>query len=129
MENGKSFGKENMNSELYKYSGDSFMRVYCFSITFMRWEKCRKSGKTILSYLYKRKVTNKMWNTAEELTYITGYILYRKILNEKFKAQAENILLEVQKGFRKGRSYIDPSFVMKLLTEKKRKQFNLESNL
>jgi hypothetical protein len=73
-----------------------------------------------LPYLYTRKVKNRRWRTIEKLAYL--------ILNEKLKAQAENFLSECQNGFRKGRSFIDPLFGMKLLIEKRR-EFNLETLL
>jgi predicted RNA binding protein with dsRBD fold (UPF0201 family) len=58
----------------------------------------------------------------------TCYKIYSKVLNEKLKAQAEQFLLECQKGFQKGRSCIYPLFSMELLIEKRR-EFNLETHL
>jgi len=51
--NGKSPGEDNLNFDLYKYAGESFHEVLrVFLITYIRWEKCGKNGKTVLSYLY-----------------------------------------------------------------------------
>jgi hypothetical protein len=55
------------------------------------------------------------------------YKPHSKILNEKLTAKTEKLLLECQKGFRKGISCIEPLISMKLLTEKRRK-FNLENH-
>jgi hypothetical protein len=65
--NGKSPGKDTLNSKLYKYAIDSFHeKLLFFLITLLRWEKSRKNGKTVLWYLYTRKVTKKCgklwWN-------------------------------------------------------------------
>jgi len=53
--------------------------------------------------------------------------LYSKSSNQKFKAKTAKFLSECQYGFRKGRSYIDPLFGMKLLQKKKR--VRLETHL
>jgi hypothetical protein len=52
------------------------------------------------------------------------YTIHSEVLTHKFEAQAEQLLLECQNGFWKGRSHNDPLSSMKLLIEK-RKEFNL----
>jgi hypothetical protein len=52
--NGKPPGEDNLNSELYKYVGDSFYERKLFLIAFIGWEKYRENGKTVLSYIQER---------------------------------------------------------------------------
>ena len=44
---GKLSGEGNLNSEHYKYAGNTFLEILLFLITFILWEKCRKSIKTV----------------------------------------------------------------------------------
>jgi hypothetical protein len=46
---GKLSDDGNLNSELHKYAGNPFLERLLFLITFILWEKCRKSVKTLLS--------------------------------------------------------------------------------
>ena len=54
--------------------------------------------------------------------------MYSKILNMKLQNSSEVFMKETQNGFRKGWSCTDPTFCLKLLTEKRR-EFNLETHL
>jgi hypothetical protein len=56
------------------------------------------------------------------------YKIYSKILNTKLQNFSEAFMTETQNGFRKERSRTDPTFCLKLLTEKRR-EFNLETRL
>ena len=58
----------------------------------------------------------------------TCYTTYSRILNMKLQNYSEFFMTETQNGFRKGRSCTDPTFCLKLLTEKRR-EFNLETHL
>jgi len=69
--NGKSPCEDNLNFELYTYAVESFHEILLVVvIEFIRWEKYGKNGKTVLSYLYTKKVTNKRWKTTDELAYL-----------------------------------------------------------
>jgi hypothetical protein len=48
----------------------------------------------------------------------TCYKIYYKILNVKLQSYSEEFMIETQNGFRKGRSFTDPKFCLKLLNEK-----------
>ena len=61
-----------MNSELYKYAGDSVhegLLDFLNNIYRTEWEKGFNNGKKILSYLHIRQATNKRWKPKEELAY------------------------------------------------------------
>jgi alpha-glucuronidase len=49
-------------------------RILLFLITFIRWQKRQKNGKTVLSYMYTRKVVNKRWREREKLAYLMPVI-------------------------------------------------------
>jgi len=58
----------------------------------------------------------------------TCYKLYSKILNMKLQKYSEVFMTETQNGFRKERSWMGPTFYLKLLI-KKRREFNLKTHL
>ena len=75
--------------------------------------------------------------TRSGLTYLevssevchTRYKTDSKILNMKLQDFLETFMKEPQNGFRKGRPCTDSTFCLKLLIEKKRREFNLEIRL
>jgi hypothetical protein len=79
-----------LNSELDRYAGCSFYeRLLVLLISFIWWEKCRKNGEIVLSYVYARKVTNKKVECYRGIILFNAcYKLYSKILKEELKAQA-----------------------------------------
>jgi hypothetical protein len=56
------------------------------------------------------------------------YEVYYKILSNRISKIAENVILENQHGFRKGRSCTDCIFALTQLIEK-RKEYNIKSSL
>ena len=56
----------------------------------------------------------------------TCYKSYSKLLNVNLQIFPEQFMTGTQNGFRKGRSCVDPTFGLKLLTEERR-EYNLEA--
>ena len=111
-----------MNSELYKFAGDSFHErlLVFFNIIYMMGEMPEEWKNSIVIPLYYKGDKQTVENYRGISLLNACYKLYSKILIKKLNARAEKYPLACQNGFRKGRARIDLLFSMELFIEKQR---------
>jgi hypothetical protein len=84
----------------------------------MMGEKPEEWKHSIIIPVYNKGEKQEEKNYREISLISACYKLYTKILNEKLRAQTEQLLFECQNEVRKGGYCIDPLFGVKLLLEK-----------
>lgn len=128
--NRKATGSDGVNTELLKYGG-TLLHLRLLHLYNECWQrnKIPKEWKVALVIsLFKKGDRNNCENYRGISLLNTSYKLYTKMINERLKTITEEIILEEQNGFRKGRSCNDNVFTIKQIIEKRR-EFNQETHL
>jgi sorting nexin-29 len=130
MKNRKAARADGLNSELFKYGGPALSNRLLELIN-----KCWKErtiaeewGQARVKSLFKKGKRDECSNYRGISLLNSGYMIYSKIITQRFKTILEAILLEDQNGFRIGRSCIDNVFTIKLTIETRR-EFHLETHI
>jgi len=129
MRNNKAPGKDNINVELFKYAGQTFLlRFLSFLNKIWNGQQPPKSwSQSLVIPIHKSGNRNNCDNYRGISLLNAGYKIFANIIRNKLYSYYEQILGEEQNGYRKGRSCCDGYFTMKILIEKHR-EFNKETH-
>lgn len=122
MKNGKAAGFDNIPSELLKYGGGGTIEIL-YKICNLVWKNGKwptQWTKSLIVPLAKKgdlkKCTN--YRTISLISHPSKVLL--KVISNRLKTKAENILAEEQAGFRSGRSTSEQIANVRILGEKYR---------
>lgn len=124
--NKKSPGSDGINIELIKYAPDTMKRRILDFIN-VCWQSYYIPDEWHVGQicpLYKKGDRNKCENYRGISLLNTCYKLYARIIEKRLYPITDSMILDVQHGFRKGKSCVDCLFIITQLIEKRR-EFNL----
>jgi len=122
----KSPGSDCINNELYKHAPKIFLHKF-LNFLYVCWiygDIPAEWGTAIVIQVHEKGDRNKPDNYRGISLLNTGYKIYSKIIAKRLTAILEDLILEVQNGFRKGKSCMDCIFSASQIIEKHR-EFNI----
>lgn len=130
LKNRKAAGPDGVSGELLKYGG-LILKLRLLHLFNMCWKShdvpnAWKAAHVIS--IFKKGKRNDCNNYRGISLIDTAYKVYAKVIQQRLQNISENLLIEEQNGFRKGRSCTDNTFIVKQIIEKHR-EFNVQTHM